>query len=115
MPGFSWVFPFIRISKADLSIAHQHQTIGVPIEMGLGEMLLGLRNVFVPNFRRFIDVAVAIENREILFSAFSRVRHNYLRLREIIAPRRQDRKAAHLVISTPSTMLRVNSGRNLSY
>src|SRR4030095_5480761 len=78
MPGFPRIFPLVGISKADLRISDQNQPIGVPVEMSLGEFLLVLWNVFVPDLRRFIDGAITIEHRKILFSAFSFVWHPHL-------------------------------------
>src|ERR1700752_1791007 len=78
MPGFPGIFPFIRISKADFTVAHQNETVGIPVKMGLGEMLLGLRNVAVPYFRWFVDMAVTIEHRKILCSALGGVCHTVL-------------------------------------
>src|SRR4030095_636462 len=78
MPGFPRIFPLVGISKADLRISDQNQPVSVAVEMSLGEFLLLLRNVFVPDLRRFIDVAVTIEYRKILFSAFSVIWHTHL-------------------------------------
>src|SRR5881628_230099 len=75
VPSFSWIFPFVGISKADFRVANQNETVCVPVEVSLGEMLLVLGNVFVPNLRWFINVTVAIKNRKVLFSAFSSVGH----------------------------------------
>src|ERR671922_1191178 len=66
MPGFSRIFPLVRISKADFGITHQNKPVSVSVEMSFGEFPLVLRNVFVPNLWRFIDMAVTIEDREIL-------------------------------------------------
>src|SRR4029077_19186834 len=46
--------------------------------MSFGEILLVLRNVFVPDLWRFVNVAVAIKNRKSLVSALSVVCHDYL-------------------------------------
>jgi hypothetical protein len=78
MPGFPRIFPLVGISKADLRISHQNQPVSIAVEMSLGEFLLVLWNVFVPDLGRFIDVAITIEYRKILCSAFSFVWHTHL-------------------------------------
>src|SRR4029453_17181968 len=78
MPGFPRIFPLVGISKADLRISDQNQPVSVAVEMSLGEFLLVLWNVFVPDLRRFIDVAITIKDRKILCSAFGSVCHDYL-------------------------------------
>ena len=66
MPSFRGRFTLVRISKADARIAHQKQPVGVAIKMGLGEIPVVLRNVLVPELRRLVDVAIAIEHRKSL-------------------------------------------------
>src|SRR5262245_13034073 len=78
MPGFPRIFPLVGISKADLRISDQNQPVSVAVKMSLGEFLLVLWNVFVPDLGRFIDVAITIKDRKILSSAFSLVCHDYL-------------------------------------
>src|SRR5262245_25482688 len=75
MPGFPRIFPLVRISKADFGIANQNKPVRVAVEMSLGEFLLILWNVFIPNLWRFVDVAVTIKHREVLFPASSLIRH----------------------------------------
>src|SRR5262245_272938 len=73
MPGFPRIFPLVGISKADLRISDQNQPVSVAVEMSLGEFLLVLWNVFVPDLGRFIDVAITIKDGKIFFPAFRSV------------------------------------------
>src|ERR1044071_3521595 len=68
VPGFTRIFPLIRVSETDFTITYENQAIGIAVEMRFCEGLLILRNILVPDFRRLIDVTVAIEDGKTLRS-----------------------------------------------
>src|SRR5262245_14111828 len=49
--------------------------------MSFGEILLILRNVFVPDLWRFVNMAIAVKNRKRLVSVLSVICHDYLYIR----------------------------------
>ena len=62
VPRLRGILPLVGAPEADAGVAHQHETVGVPVEVRLGELAMALGNILVPDLRGLVDVAVTVEN-----------------------------------------------------
>ena len=78
VPALSRIRVGLGVAVAHVAVHDHDEPVHVAVEVLLGECPLLLRNVLVPDFPWFVDVTVAVEDREVLGAPLCRIGHDRL-------------------------------------